>query len=630
MCGIAGLYAQNGFNEDPLPELRRTTAALVHRGPDDQGFHHLEGEPVALGHRRLSIIDLHTGHQPIDNEDGSVSVVFNGEVYNFQSLREHLLDRGHTFATNTDTEAIVHLYEDVGLECFSRLRGMFALALWDRSRQRLVLARDPLGKKPLYYHFANGCLRFASELAALATSPAVPREIDFQALDLFFELSYIPHPFSIYRGVRKLPPGHYLVADRSGVRVEPYWSPGYTPKSDLDYREAQAAILETLTEAVRLRMISDVPLGCFLSGGVDSSIVAVLMSELSSEPVKTFSIGFEDQDISELGHAREIATMLGTDHNEFVVKPLHADLLPRLTRQYGEPFGDCSALPTWYLAEMTRTHVTVALNGDGGDELFAGYQHHQRSLLVNRLAGLLPGPLRRVAGSLATIDDDDIKGLPGSKAGRLLHLMRLAPAERNAHYRRWMGERMRERLRGPVFREALGQLPGNGISRLPEDLFLAQEEAGLLDRILYTDARSYLPGSILVKADIACMAHSLEARSPLLDSRLWDLVTRLPSHYKLHRGRGKRILKDLMEDRFPPGFLDRPKQGFDIPLDRWFRGAMKEEARRTVLDGAPCRNGIIDPAFAERLLDEHAAGFHNHAMNIWNLLIFSIWHDEFL
>ena len=399
MCGISGAYLPGNDPVDP-GIVQRMNDALRHRGPDDEGYFTGPRGNVMLGHRRLSVIDLATGHQPIFNESGTVAVVFNGEIYNFIELRNELIAKGYTFRTNTDTEVIANLYDAIGVECVHRLRGMFAIALWDERRQELILIRDRLGKKPIYYGEAGGGFYFASEIQSLAAVPGLSREIDECVIDLYLTYSCIPSPWSIYRAIRKLPPAHLLRVRGGKVSLERYWQPIFEPKLELDFGEAKSELLRLFTESVRLRLVSDVPLGVFLSGGVDSSAVAAVMSTLTTEPVKTFSIGFVDPRYNELAHARVVARHYRTDHHEWMVEPQALDVLPEIVRTYGEPYGDSSAIPTWYLSRLARSRVTVALNGDGGDELFGGYPWHRVIPALNRVAAFAPPSLmRRLAAS---------------------------------------------------------------------------------------------------------------------------------------------------------------------------------------------------------------------------------------
>jgi asparagine synthase (glutamine-hydrolysing) len=616
MCGISGIatFEPSGV---PMALLQQMTAALRHRGPDDHGSFQEKAGRAALGHRRLSIIDLSSGHQPVFNEDGQIAVVFNGEIYNYQELRRDLEARGHRFRTHSDTEVIVHLYEDRGADCVQLLRGMFAFAVWDGRTNTVMLARDRLGKKPTYYAVLDGILYFASEIQALYCVPGLPTDLDYEAIDRYLTYSYIPSPHSVYRSIRKLPPAHTLTFDCRGLRLARYWRPDYTRKTTLSYEDATAELVKLLTESVRLRLISDVPLGAFLSGGVDSSTVVALMAKLSNAPVKTFSIGFADEEFNELSFARQVAEQYGTDHHEFVVEPERLNILEDIVRHYGEPYGDSSAVPTWHLSRLTRQHVTVALNGDGGDELFGGYDWYRMQRRVNRtafpLAHWTAGHLNRLGRSLMprrVAKGVELLARPEASRFHVLHGYAagsdLAP------------------LYHPEFRSRL--------ATAAEDYLTQLYDASLpcdADRSFSADLLSYLPEDLLVKVDRASMAHSLECRSPFLDQELVEFSTALPSDWKIGGGRSKRILKDAVRDLFPTGFLDRPKMGFSVPIGKWFRGELKGFIADALLHGPLVRLPLLQPAAVKQLLDEHASGTRNHETQIWNLLMLNLWFHEF-
>jgi asparagine synthase (glutamine-hydrolysing) len=569
MCGIAGIVDRaNGLALDRAI-VEQVAAHLCHRGPDGEGT--FVDEHAALVHTRLSIIDLGGGRQPLSNEDGTVWTVFNGEIYNFAELRERLRSRGHRFATQTDTEVIVHLYEDEGDECLKQLRGMFALAIWDARKQRLLLARDRLGKKPLVYTHVNGSLAFASELNALLAVPDVSRELNPVAIDQYFSLGYIPHPQTIYRDVFKLPPGHYAVFEDGQLRIERYWRFENEPQlSDVSEDELCEQVRASLTEATRLRMVSDVPLGAFLSGGLDSSIIVALMQQLSPQPVKTFSIRFAESEYDESEHARRVARHLGTDHHEFLVEEKSFDALPEVVAQFGEPFADASALPTWFVSKLTRQAVTVALTGDGGDEVFCGYDRYK---VLNRMARFdrLPAALRRAGGSAAMrrMLPSEHRSRFARKAHSFLKLLPLSPDQRLRQIAAVIfGETSKERLYHPDFAQMVRQ------SERVEFFEAAGRELSAPDFITYAtlvDQLTYLPGDILPKVDITSMAHSLECRSPFLDQEVVALAARIPLAMKLRGNCGKYILKRAFAEMLPPGIVNRRKQGFVVPIARWFR-----------------------------------------------------------
>jgi asparagine synthase (glutamine-hydrolysing) len=602
---------------DPIdPELvRRMNRALRHRGPDDEGYYADPQGHAVLGHRRLSVIDLATGHQPIFNESGTVAVVFNGEIYNFVELRNELIAKGYRFRTNSDTEVIANLYDDAGAACVTRLRGMFAIAVWDERRQELVLIRDRLGKKPIYYAETPGGLYFASEIQPLASVPGLSREIDERAVDLYLTYSYIPSPWSIYRAIRKLPPAHLLRASGGKLSLERYWQPSFEPKLGLDYREAKDELLRLFTESVRLRLVSDVPLGVFLSGGVDSSAVAAVMSTISPGPIKTFSIGFPDPRYNELAHARVVARHYRTEHHEWMVEPQALDVLPQIVRTYGEPYGDSSAIPTWYLSRLARSHVTVALNGDGGDELFGGYPWHRVIPGLDRMASFaVPSLMRGIARM----------GILPRRARTLAELLSMTEAERVQRLRSFLTSSGRERLYHPEFRDRVDR----SADRYLEEVY----DPGSLDRydrVFRMDLLSYLPDDLLVKVDRASMAHGLECRSPLLDHLLLEFACRLPAEWKIRRGRSKHIFKDAVSSLFPRGFLDRPKMGFSIPIGEWFKSEWKPWISATLLDGPLSRRSILDRRELQAILAEHDAGGRNREALIWNLAMLSLWFEEF-
>lgn len=616
MCGISGIAT---FNESGAPEgvIQRINAALRHRGPDDDGYFHGGDGKVILGHRRLSVIDLASGRQPIFNEDGRVAVIFNGEIYNYIELRNELKEKGHTFATQSDTEVIVHLYEEMGRDCVNRLRGMFALAVWDSRKEELFLARDRVGKKPLYYAVAQGVLYFSSEIQALYEVPEIPKEIDYDAIDRYLTYSYIPSPYSIYKAIRKLPQAHYLAFNTNGVAVTRYWQPDYRRKTSLDYEEAKQELVRILSEAVRLRLISEVPLGAFLSGGVDSSAIVALMSRLSDRPVKTFSIGFPDKEYNELAYAKEVARLYHTDHHEFIVEPNRLDVLSDIVRHFGEPYGDSSAIPTWHLSRLTRQHVTVALNGDGGDELFGGYPWYRVMHGFNRASN----PISRwMARSLLSIGRNHLP----RRVQRGLELLGDAEAHRFQSLRSFVNNRDREILYHEQFRRRL-------VARAEEYLSGLYDESipDDYDRALCADFLSYLPDDLLVKVDRASMAHGLECRSPFLDHELIDFACGLPAAWKIQGGKTKKILKESIGGWFPNGFVDRPKMGFTVPIGKWFRGEMRPFIWEQLTAGALSRMDLLEPQSIKMMLAEHFDGTRNHETRIWNIFMLGLWFEEY-
>jgi asparagine synthase (glutamine-hydrolysing) len=614
MCGIAGYVRREGVAD--LAVVRAMCDTIRHRGPDDEGYH-LDG-PCGLGMRRLSIIDLATGHQPIANEDESVWVVFNGEIYNFRELRQDLEQRGHRFRTRTDTEVLVHLYEEEAEAGLNRLRGMFAIALWDARRQRLLLVRDRFGKKPLYYALTPGGLWFGSELKCLAAGGAPLGELDREALKLYFVFSHIPDPWSPYRAVKKLAPGGWLSYDARGVvREGRYWRlppPAEVPLPGDSEVAAAARVRDRFDEAVRLRLVADVPLGAFLSGGIDSSAVVASMALHTSAPVKTFSIGFEEAAYNELPYARLVAEQYRTEHHEILVKPDAVALTERLVRHFDEPFGDSSAIPTFLVSEFAARHVKVALSGDGGDELYAGYES-LRSVQEDARFDRIPRPLRRALGGIAA-------ALPYAAYGKnwLRMASRLSPLERYfernyAHYF------LRRELLEPEW-----MLPGEeGFLTRALGHWLPDPPGSPLTQAAYFEATGRLAADMLVKVDRMSMANSLEVRCPLLDHRLAEEAAALPHAWKMQGRQGKRILIQAMADRLPAALRNRPKQGFGVPLAAWFRGPLRALLWDHLTGGAFRQRGVARPRFVEALLREHQAGRRDNSHWLWGLLMLEMW-----
>jgi asparagine synthase (glutamine-hydrolysing) len=626
MCGIAGQARAGG---EPVREalLHQMCEAIEHRGPDSRGTHGAPG--IGLGIQRLRVIDLLTGDQPISNEDGTVTVVLNGEIYNYRELRKDLERRGHKFSTRTDTEVIVHLYEEKGPDLVHDLHGMFGIALWDSERRRLVLARDRLGKKPLFYALRDRTLTFASELNAVMRDPDIPDEVDLQALDAYLALRYVPHPLSIYRAVRKLPPAGRLIWDDGAVRIDRYWRLSYRPEqgptNGVEYGEA---IREAVRRATRRRLISDVPLGAFLSGGIDSSAVVAAMAEASSEPVKTFSIGFVTSrpEFNELPYARLVAEKFGTDHHEEMVEPDVVTMLPRVVRAFGEPFADPTALPTFRLAELTRRHVTVALTGDGGDEAFGGYDRYAANLLLARFDRLPKSVRRTVARVGAQIPPDPVINSTQSRLRRLAAALPLDPSDRYLAYMSGLTEGV-DRT-GAYTPEARPQ-PGEGwVDGAVRAAWENADADGLVDHMLATDSELYLPGDLLAKVDIASMHYSLEARCPLLDHELMELAASAPPELKVD-GREKKVgFRAALRGWLPDEILDRPKRGFELPIADWLRGDLGSFAQDVLMDPQTRQRGLLSPAYAGDLLKRHIEGREDHSRQIWTLLVLELWQRE--
>ena len=624
MCGICGIVERSRPIDHQA--LKRMTAAIQHRGPDDEGFYIApeEGQTgVGLGFRRLSIIDLVTGNQPIPNEDGSVHVVFNGEIYNYRELRTGLESRGHRFATDSDTEVIVHLYEELGSACVERLNGMFAIALWDTHRGELVLARDRFGKKPLYYADLGGSLLFGSELKSLLEHPRCPRDLDLDALSRYLALEYVPAPYSIFDGIRKLPGGHVLRWRDGQISLEQFWDlelrPDEPSRSDEQYVDE---FRELFQAAVRRRLVSDVPLGAFLSGGIDSSSVVAMMVDVApAGTVKTFSVGFDERSFDESLHARRVASHFGTDHHEEVFTAgVMLDTLPSVVDWLDEPFGDASILPTYLLSRFTREHVTVALGGDGSDELLAGYP----TFPADRLARFYRVPRLLHTNVIVPLADR----LPVSTANfsfdfKLKRFLRAAAAPDDVRHPVWLGSFT------PAEQAAL-------LTAAPGDPFeeqrrvLAAAGGDRLGKLIYLYAKTYLQDDILVKVDRASMACSLEVRSPFLDVELVEFLSRVPSRLKLRRLETKHLLKRAMGDVLPPGIANRGKKGFGIPVASWFRGELREALQDELSPERIRRQGLFEPTEVKRLVSEHLSGERDHRKALWTLLIFQLWHRRWL
>lgn len=625
MCGIAGQVRTDGRRVDP-ELIARMCAALEHRGPDSRGIH--LGGNAGLGIQRLRVIDLATGDQPIYNEDRSIVVVLNGEIYNFKELRSQLRRCGHRFTTESDTEVIVHLYEEHGIDCVHRLHGMFAFALWDENAQRLLLARDRVGKKPLFYSHSGRRISFASELRALIADREIPREIDYQAIDCYLAYQYVPSPMSAFRAIRKLPPANRLVFERGEVTTSRYWDLDYGRKRQVaDLPELHEQIREHIRRATRRRMVADVPLGAFLSGGVDSSAVVAAMAEHSSQPVKTFSIGFENQEFNELPFARLIADRFATDHHEFVVTPDAIEIIPRIVRHYGEPFADSSAIPSFYVSELTRRHVTVALNGDGGDESFAGYNRYVSNLVAGRLEHL-PRPARKLASVVGEwLPTNGNMWSTRNRAKRLLRSLGMEAPQRYARAVSYFDRFQREFSYTPEFR---ARIQHSLAAAVIEDPWEAASGETLIDHLLEVDVKTYLPGDLLVKMDIATMAHSLEARSPFLDHELMEFAATLPARLKIRGTEKKVALRDALRGWIPDAALDRPKWGFGVPLGDWFRNDLRGYLADVLFDPVTTRRGYFRDGFVRKVFDGHVAGRADNSLQLWALLMLELWHREFI
>ena len=638
MCGILGIFNFNGKPIDPI-QLQRMTDIMSHRGPDGRGFlladagtgktlffdkdcpfPELNFMPtIGFGHRRLSIIDLETGQQPMCNEDGTVWITFNGEIYNFLELRQELQKKGHSFKTDhSDTETIIHAYEEWGEECLQRFSGMFAFSIIDLSKRKLFLAKDRPGKKPLYYYHDKEKLIFASEMKAILEDASVPREIDITSLADYLSYGYIPSPKTIFKNIYKLRPRHYIATKfefiLSNLPQKEYWDIQWNPDESISEDEWCEQLRAELTRAIKIRMISDVPLGAFLSGGVDSSTIVALMSSLQNNPVKTFSIGFKEKEYNELPYARQIAKKYNTEHHEEIVKPDAIEILPKLAWQYDEPFADSSAIPTYYVSQMAKKHVTVVLSGDAGDELFAGYNRYEIALKYNNRYDSIPFFLRRlVFGSLARLIPETVKG-----KGRAT-LLSLTQRER---YEYMMGGLRWKKL---LKKKVKSDLEKQHTIHPFLQYWKTVEAHDYVTQMQYVDMNTYLPEDILVKVDRASMLNSLEVRVPLLDHKVIELVAHIPSRLKLNGYDKKYIMKRMMIEELGKDFLYRHKHGFGVPLNHWFRGDLKGYARDLLLDSKSFIRNYVEHDIIQKILVHHQQNKWDFSSIIWYLLFLEHW-----
>jgi len=625
MCGFVSIFDRLEGRSIDQALLARMNDALLHRGPDEGGLHAEAG--VGLGHRRLSIIDLSSGHQPLFNEDGSVAVVFNGEIYNFGDLSKELIAAGHTFRTHSDTEVIVHAWEQWGEDCVRRFRGMFAFALWDRNRQTFFLARDRLGKKPLYYSFLNdGFLIAASELKALLLHPRLARETDPTAVEDYFAFGYVPDPKTILRSVFKLPPASTLTICRGGSIPTPksYWDVPFKADGPIDRVDAEHELIERLREAVRIRLISEVPLGAFLSGGVDSSAIVAMMAGISREPVNTCSISFGDPKFNEAQYAAVVADRYRTRHRVEQVDPDDYNLIDTLARVYDEPYADSSAMPTYRVCQLARRQVTVALSGDGGDESLAGYRRYKWHVYEERIRALFPRGLRRpLFGALGKLYPKLDWAPKIFRAKTTFQAIARDALEGYLHGVSVMPDVMRSRLYSQRFKTELDGYHAIDVFRRHASTAPTDDPLSLIQ---YIDMKTYLPGDILVKVDRASMAHSLEVRAPILDHELIEWVSGLPPEWKLAGGEGKAIFKSALRSYLPEDILYRPKMGFAVPLITWFRGPLRQRVRDAILGERLAATGFFDTSALRQLVEQHQSGMRDHSAALWSLLMF----DAFL
>ena len=628
MCGICGLIDFNGKQNHE--KIKNMMDSMVHRGPDGHDIYSSPGlkPTVLLGHRRLSIIDLSScGKQPMSNEDKTIWLTLNGEIYNYKTLRTALEEKGHVFKSHTDSEVVIHLYEEYGEDCLKHMRGMFAFAIWDEKRKILLIARDRAGQKPVLYYHGQGRFCFASEFAALLKSEFFKKEINFEAIHYYLTFGYIPAPLTIYKNVFKLLPAHMLILKDDKVTIKQYWELNYSNKIKISEEDASSEILRLLKNAVALRLHSDVPLGAFLSGGIDSSTIVALMSELSSSKVKTFSIGFNDRNYDELKYASAIAKKFGTEHNEFIVKPDALNILPLLVERYGEPHADSSCIPTYYVSCQTKRYVTVALNGDGGDEFFAGYDRYQAmalSEIYNKIPLFLRSAIKGAVGMLPNSADSR------NVLRRTMRFLEGASLKREKRYLWWISvfnEEMKRKIYSQNFsNKFIKKDSTTWITNYINDPMVSSS----LDRVLMTDAHTYLPNDLLVKADMATMACSLETRSPFLDHKLMDFAASLPSEYKMKRFIKKYILKKAIKDIVPPANIHRKKMGFGVPIGKWFRNELKDFVRDILLSKKSVERGYFKAEYLEKMVNDHISGKGNYAAQLWALLMLELWHKKFI
>ncbi len=629
MCGIAGIYNASDADEGRLTALiEKMTQRLSHRGPDDYGLY--VDRSVALGHRRLSIIDLHTGHQPIINQKGDKCIVFNGEIYNYQTIKAELQNRGYLFATNSDTETILHAYEEWGIECLHRLTGMFAFCIWDRSAETLFLARDRLGEKPLYYAQHGRQFSFASEIKALLSIPSILRTIDRQALAAYFMFSYIPAPRTIYQSIHKLLPGHYALVKNGHLSIHQYWDVEFVPNRARKEKRCIEEILDLLTNSVHGQLVGEVPLGAFLSGGIDSSTVVAIMSRLSADPVKTFTIGFSCADETyedERRYAALLAERYRTDHREQVVVP-HADgLLAKIVEAFDEPFADDSTVPSYFVYQLARKRVTVALSGLGGDEAFAGYSRYV-GYQLSHLHNGFPAWLRKTVGNrmLGTLSDGMWGGFKSS------HVKRFVRSAALPDDRRYLGfvAKLLDRYQNTFFSASRGCYAEEVEAAKEEFLkhFNSSQADEPLNRVFYCDLKTYLPDDILTCTDRLSMHHSLEVRVPFLDHKLIEYSATIPPEMKLKPFRGKYLLKKAVGELLPRPIIRHQKQGFVGPTELWLKGELRDFTLEKLSEKQLSAHGLFDHQTITAILDDHYNGRENNDVLIWSLLIFQSWFER--
>jgi len=633
MCGICGLARSSAAQTEPPSEklLAAMCRTIIHRGPDDEGIY--VNPDAGLGARRLSIIDLEGGHQPLSNEDGNVWVAHNGEIYNFSDLRQELSGRGHRFKTRTDTETIVHSYEEWGEDFVHRLRGMFAFAVWEQNNKRLLLVRDRVGVKPLYYTLlGDGTLVFGSELKAILVHPAVRRDLDPRGLDFFLTLEYVPAPLTIFRGIHKLPAGSMLIYENGRARVKKYWDILANPAADgvreKDLPSVMERLYSLLRESVKLRLISDVPLGAFLSGGIDSSTIVGLMRELGASPLKTFSIGFEEVSYNELKYARRVAERFATEHEEFMIEPKALELTEKLIRHLDEPLGDFSIFPTYLVSQMARSRVKVILSGDGGDEIFGGYEHYQAQKIAARWTVRTLGP--GLGALVRPFPPSRKKKGAWNKLQRFLQGLGGAPENRHLRWMIFLSREAKEKLYSDDLKRELGGIEEIHALSPFREVFSRLPEFDPLNGELYLDLKTYLADDIMVKVDRMSMAPSLEAREPLLDHKLIEFAFSLPGSWKLRGLETKWIFKKTMERLLPRENIYRPKEGFSIPIKHWLRHELRELLLDTLSERRVKETGLFNFGLIKKMTEAHLGGQKNFSHQLWSLLVFEIWKENYL
>ncbi|MFH1458892.1 MAG: asparagine synthase (glutamine-hydrolyzing) [Candidatus Omnitrophota bacterium] len=628
MCGICGIY---NFNQQKVDVnlIKTMLSKLNNRGPDEQGIYIKNN--IGLGHSRLAIIDLVTGSEPIFNEQKNICVILNGEIYNFQEIRKSLEKKGHCFKSQSDTEVIVHLYEEKGIDCLAQLRGMFAFAIWDEPRKRLFLARDRIGQKPLVWTKQGNRFVFASEFTALLADTAIERVVDLNALDLYLSYFYVPSPKTMFKNIHKLEPAHYLIVENNTIEIKKYWQLKSNLALTQSLHDYKQGLIEKLEEAVKLRLFSDVDVGIFLSGGMDSSVIAALASKQSTafkiKPIKSFSVGFTDKRYNELNFARIVADKFNLDHHELIVTPKAIQIIPDLIRHYGEPFADYSSIPTYYLAKFAAEFVKVVLTGDGGDELFAGYPRYN-AVKTGMIFDFLPKFLVKLLCNIAQQipPGDDIRKA-NWQIRRFFKELTKTNIERYFNWISAFDQKEKQGLYNPDFRKNLDLSQSQ---KYLENIYALQIKNNFIDATMKVDIASYLPNDLLVKMDIATMANSLEARSPFLDHKFMEFAVNIPSEFKLHNFQNKFLLKYSFKDILPEKIINRKKQGFGIPLGAWLRGELKGFMQNVLLDKKTLARGYFNPAFITNIVDTHLQKKNDYGYKIWTLLMLELWHHEFI